>query len=79
MKEEPTWQSKIQRQKRLVHKGIILGDLLEHLLFAGFHKVPSNDHFFQYEGGLVKVENQIELAHVAKVLVKYFDKMMYHI
>jgi hypothetical protein len=27
----------------------------------------------------VKVEDQIELAHVPEVLVKYFDKVMYHI
>jgi hypothetical protein len=60
----------------LVHQSIILGDTLEHLLFACLHQVTSNYHFFQYEVCLVKVENQIELAHVPEVLVKYFDKVM---
>ena len=38
--------------------------------------MTSNYHFLQYEVCLVKVENQIELAHVPEVLVKYFDEMM---
>jgi hypothetical protein len=63
----------------LVHQSIILGDTLEYLLFACLHQVTPYDHFLQYEVCLVKVENQIELAHVPEVLVKYFDKVMDHI
>ena len=37
------------------------------------------EHLVEEPVGLVEVEYQIELAHVAKVLVEHFDKVVDHV
>ena len=63
----------------LVHDTIVLLDHLKYLLLARLHDVAPNDQFFKNEVSLVEIENEVQLAHVAKVAVKYFDEVVDHI
>ena len=59
-----------------VHKGVIVPDHLQCLLLRALHDVPSHDHLFQNEVGLVEVEDEVQLAHIAKVAVEDLDEVV---
>ena len=60
----------------LIHKGIILLHHFKHLLLAGLHHVPPDDQLLQDEVGLMKVEDEVELAHVSEVAVQYLHELV---
>ena len=49
--------------------------LVDHKL-ARFHDDPAHDHFVQDLVHLVKVEDEIKLAHAPKVLIKHLHEQV---
>ena len=46
------------------------------MLLAALNNVTSHDHFLKDEICLVKVENQIQLTNISKVLVQHLNEVM---
>ena len=63
-------------EEGLVHEGVVATNHFERLFLGAFHDEAPYDHFFENEVGLVEVEDEIELAHVAEVSVQNFDEVV---
>ena len=63
-------------EEGLVHEGVVLAYHLQRLLLATLHDEPAYNHLLQNEVCLVEVEDQVQLADIAKVAVKDLDEVM---
>ena len=44
--------------------------------FAGLHDFAANDHFIENLVDFIKVENEIELANTAEILIEHLHKQV---
>ena len=63
-------------EEGLVHQGVVAANHFQCLLLRAFHDEATDYHLLQDEVGLVEVEDQIELAHVAEVAIKHLNEVV---
>ena len=63
-------------EKTSVHQLIIIGNQFQNLFLTGFNNMSSNNHFFKNKISLMEIKNQIKLADISKISIKYLYEMM---
>ena len=63
-------------EKGCIHELVIGCNHFEDLLLTALNDVAADDHFFENEIGLVEIEDEVQLANIAEVLVEHFYKMV---
>ena len=66
-------------EEGFVHEGVVRANHFEDALLRALHDEAADNHFLQNEIGLVEVEDQVQLAHVAKVSVEHLYEVVDHV
>lgn len=58
---------------------VLLADYSQHILLTALLNLPGQEQLVQYEVRFLEVEDDVQLAHVAVVLVHLLDVAVHHL